>query len=166
MNNLFGISSSRKQWPLLRALFFPILVIGLGMFITNHSNGRLYLSLITASGGLGGVLSATRFPYMNIPHREKQNRYVVGFLTDILAGVAGAYIVFLILPDRLIMPVENLGEPSLETEELLVNIKLIAISIVGGYLGRALLERVGKDLFSKVKILEKKAVLTEQKNSR
>jgi hypothetical protein len=47
---------------------FPILVVVLAMLITSHNNGKLYLSLITASGGLGGVLSATRLSYLNIPH--------------------------------------------------------------------------------------------------
>jgi hypothetical protein len=162
MKNLFSISKSGKQCPLLIALIFPILVIALAIFITNHSYGKLYLSLITASGGLGGILSATRFPYINIPHLENPHRYVIGFLTDVMAGIAGAYIVFLILPDRLITPLGNNGDPYLETRELLVNIRLIAISIFGGYLGRALLERVGEDLFSKVKTIEAKLGEVEQ----
>jgi hypothetical protein len=159
MDKLLAILTFRKrllpvQWPLLIALFFPILVIVLGMLITSHNNGRLYLSLITASGGLGGVLSATRLPYMNTPHAEEPNRYVIGFLTDVLAGIAGAYIVFLVFPDRFIMPPGNDGDTVDETVELRINITLIAISVVGGYLGRALLDRVGEDLFSMVKSLK------------
>jgi len=163
MNNLFRISKTSRQWPLLIALIFPILVIGLGMFITNHNNGKLYLSLITAAGGLGGILSATRFPSIKIPHIERPNKYVIGFLTDVIAGIAGAYIVFLILPNHLIMPPVNNGDPYLETKELLVNIRLIAISIVGGYLGRALLEKVGEDLVSQVKTIEAKVDEVDQR---
>ena len=163
MDKLLAISSSRKQWPLLIALIFPILVVVLAMLITSHNNGRLYLSLITASGGLGGVLSATRLSYLNIPHEEKPNKYVIGFLTDILAGIAGAYIVFLVFPDRFIVPPGNYGDTIDETIELRVNIKLIAISVVGGYLGRALLERVGEDLFSMVKSLKSQVEQVDEK---
>lgn len=148
---------------MLIALIFPILVVVLALLIASHNNGKLYLSLITASGGLGGVLSATRLSYMNIPHAEKPIRYVIGFLTDVLAGIAGAYIVFLIFPDRLIMPPGNYGDTIDVTIELRVNIKLITISLVGGYLGRALLERVGEDLFSMVKSLKSEVEQVDEK---
>jgi hypothetical protein len=163
MKNLARILRSSNQWPLLIALIFPIIVIVLGLFITNHPNGKLYLSLITACGGLGGVLSATRSPYMDIPHIEKPNRYVVGFLTDVLAGIAGAYIIIWIYPDHFILPSDNKGEPFTEIQELIVNVKIIAISIVGGYLGRALLERVGEDMIAKVNSMEAKVELSEKR---
>ena len=142
---------------------FPILVVVLAMLITSHNNGKLYLSLITASGGLGGVLSATRLSYLNIPHEEKPNKYVIVFLTDVLAGIAGAYIVFLVFPDRFFMPPGSYGDTIDETIELRVNIKLIAISMVGGYLGRALLESVGEDLFSMVKSLKLQVEQVDEK---
>jgi hypothetical protein len=142
---------------------FPILVVVLAMLIASHNNGKLYLSLITASGGLGGVLSATRLSYLNIPHEEKPNKYVIGFLTDVLAGIAGSYIVFLVFPDRFFMPPGNYGNTIDETIELRVNIKLIAISMVGGYLGRALLESVGEDLFSMVKSLKLQVEQVDEK---
>jgi hypothetical protein len=104
----------------------------------NEKNGakglpiqQKYLWLICLSGMFGGLLFGIRDKKLVIPHRKSKNIYEPGVVTDVLFGVAGGVVIFLILPGN-IKPEEN-------TISLL---KFIGVALIGGYGGRALVEKV------------------------
>ncbi len=90
-----------------------------------------HLWLICLSGMFGGLLFGIRDKKLVIPHRKSENIYEPGVITDVLFGVAGGVVIFLILPGD-IKPEEN-------TISLL---KFIGVALIGGYGGRALVEKV------------------------
>lgn len=92
---------------------------------------RNHLWLICLSGMFGGLLFGIRDKKLVIPHQEDKNIYEPGVITDMLFGVAGGVVIFLILPGD-IKPEEN-------TISLL---KFIGVALIGGYGGRALVEKV------------------------
>jgi tetratricopeptide (TPR) repeat protein len=80
----------------------------------------------------GGLLFGMKDKKLKLPHRNRRSENIVevGFLADILFGFAGGYVVFLILP-------------AFTFDINLANVvKIVALSTVGGYGGRALVERV------------------------
>jgi len=89
------------------------------------------LWLICLSGMFGGLLFGIRDKKLVIPHRKSENIYEPGVIADVLFGVAGGVVIFLILPGD-IKPEEN-------TISLL---KFIGVALIGGYGGRALVEKV------------------------
>lgn len=90
-----------------------------------------HLWLICLSGMFGGLLFGIRDKKLVIPHRKSENIYEPGVIVDVLFGVAGGVVIFLILPGD-IKPEEN-------TISLL---KFIGVALIGGYGGRALVEKV------------------------
>jgi len=92
---------------------------------------KKHLWLICLSGMFGGLLFGIRDKKLVIPHRKSENIYEPGVVTDVLFGVAGGVVIFLILPGN-IKPDEN-------TISLL---KFIGVALIGGYGGRALVEKV------------------------
>jgi hypothetical protein len=92
---------------------------------------KKHLWLICLSGMFGGLLFGIRDKKLVIPHRKSENIYEPGVITDVLFGVAGGVVIFLILPGD-IKPEEN-------TISLL---KFIGVALIGGYGGRALVEKV------------------------
>ena len=90
-----------------------------------------HLWLICLSGMFGGLLYGIRDKKLVIPHRKSENIYEPGVVTDVLFGVAGGLVIFLILPGNI--------TPEKDTISL---IKFIGVALIGGYGGRALVEKV------------------------
>ncbi|MGD9229935.1 MAG: hypothetical protein PVJ20_03895 [Desulfobacterales bacterium] len=90
-----------------------------------------HLWLICLSGMFGGLLFGIRDKKLVIPHRKSKNIYEPGVVTDVLFGVAGGVVIFLILPGNI--------TPEKDTISLL---KFIGVALIGGYGGRALVEKV------------------------
>jgi hypothetical protein len=107
-------------------------------------------------GIFGGLLFGIKEKKLVWPHRTS-DKYIAnpGFITDLLFGLAGGLVIYLILP----------GSFDFEAGGLEI-IKIISISIVGGYGGRALIEKVLaeqlKNLQSKVENLEKQTSTDNQ----
>ncbi len=59
---------------------------------------KKHLWLICLSGMFGGLLFGIRDKKLVIPHRKSENIYEPGVITDVLFGVAGGVVIFLILP--------------------------------------------------------------------
>lgn len=101
------------------------------------------LLLLTLAGSFGGLFYAMRDRKLEVPHKksDKDNYINPGLLVDCFAGIAGAYVVFLISPVQL-------GE--------LESIKILATGMLGGYGGRVLLDQALKGIlkedFEKLKI--------------
>lgn len=95
---------------------------------------------VTLSGAFGGLLYAIKEKKLELPYPEHNKVFNPGFLSDCLAGLAGAYVVFLIVPGTF--------GPS-ETDDPIEIIKVLGMAVVGGYGGRGLMDKVLDDLIAK-----------------
>ena len=86
--------------------------------------------LIGAAGIFGGLLFGIKDRRLVLPHRTSKSVIDPGFLVDFFFGLAGGYVIFMLVPGDF-----NIGDPW-------NIIKIVAVAIVGGYGGRALVEKV------------------------
>ena len=112
-----------------------------------YFNTWIVVLIVGVAGMFGGLLYGIKDKKMVIPHQSSKKTLNPGFLTDLLFGLAGGLVIYMIVPGSF-----NLEAGGFEL------VKIMAVAIVGGYGGRALVERVLaqqiKDLESKVEILE------------
>ncbi len=106
------------------------------------SDGATIFVMITIAGAFGGLLYTARDSGLEFPYRDPDNKHVLnlGWVADCGYGIAGAYVVFLILPTEL----TTAGTPSnslLSSSSILGLVKLLAMALVGGYGGRSLVDR-------------------------
>ena len=173
--------AARRPPLVFGALSFLILLFSVAsaILIIKQVNHVLTFLLITGFGALGGILHATRNRRIEIPHPDLDGnsrdgeRYFLGYWTDILDGIAGAYVIFLLLPDSIVDPnnlmdhlfatdkvtplntiTKSLPDSIKEFQYVRELFRIIAISLVGGYTGRALMEKIQTDLLQVKKDLE------------
>ena len=98
----------------------------------NVPTAYLLWLVVAGAGMFGGFLFGIKDKTLTLPHRK--SKYVIepGFVGDCLFGLAGGFLVFILLPGNFEF---NLAKP----EEI---IKIVAVAVVGGYGGRALVEKV------------------------
>lgn len=147
-----SVSTKRNNFFFVSFGFLVLLVL-LAVLVTNHPYGRLYFVLITISGAVGGILSATRFAPKN------SQGITLDWYHDILYGVTGAYLAFWIVPASYSIP--KLQDQDSELLEMKVLTHVIGLSIIGGYAGRSLCDKISGELLAKYKDLENKVVNTE-----
>ena len=87
--------------------------------------------LIGVGGAVGGLLFGMRDKELELPHWEDKHVWNPGFLADILFGLAGGVIIFIIVPGTF-----NYQQGGWEI------IKILALAGVGGYGGRAVVEKI------------------------
>lgn len=87
--------------------------------------------LVGGAGMFGGFLFGIKDKRLVLPHRTAKYVIEPGFLGDCLFGLAGGFLVFILLP----------GNFSFELNSWEV-VKIVAVAVVGGYGGRALVEKV------------------------
>jgi hypothetical protein len=87
--------------------------------------------LIAVGGMVGGFLFGIRDRRLELPHREDQHSWNPGCLVDILFGLAGGFVIFIIVPGSF-----DYRAGGWET------IQILALAGVGGYGGRALVEKL------------------------
>jgi len=132
------------------AVAIPLIVVSLtlGYFVGLYvrmgapwSAGASIFAMITAVGAFGGLLYAVRDSGLELPHRDADKQHVIrlGWVADCAYGIAGAYVVFLILPTDLTG--NGTAEDLLSSGSVLGLLKLLAVSVVGGYGGRSLVDR-------------------------
>ena len=109
-----------------------------------------HYTLITA-GAVGGLAYAVRSGTFTFPGRVSAG-WKVGFLGDILHGVIGAYVIYLLLPFEI--EAETTG-PVTST------VKFVALALLGGYAGRMIIDRA-----LEVTIRKLEAEVEQQKISR
>jgi len=113
----------------------------------------LTLSVVAFSGGFGGLLFAmrqsTRGSQLFTPQFsfDEESRWLdIGCLSDAFYGVAGAFVIFLVTPG-MSEAVPNVAMISasarIETVDLL---EVIAVAVVGGYAGRALMDKASDSI--------------------
>jgi len=121
--------------------FFAYMFLGLMLFsIVGYAVADSILSfkpkpllMLTLAGAFGGLSYAIRDRNLELPHISTENDYTInlGLLADCFAGIAGAYIVFLVVP----IQSDRLG--TVEGD-----VRLLATGILGGYGGRSLVDQV------------------------
>lgn len=91
------------------------------------------LMMLTLAGAFGGLAYAIRDRKLELPRVDPLDEYTIhlGLLADCFAGIAGAYIVFLVVP----LQTDRLG--TVEGD-----VRLLATGILGGYGGRSLVNQV------------------------
>lgn len=122
--------------------------------------------LLAAIGAIGGLLFGIRDRRLELPRYIKAQReddsqkggYIqLGVIADLIFGIAGGYVIFLILPS---IP---------DTNDLWGLIKIVALSLIGGYSGRAVVEKVASDQLKqteeKVSVLERKLTKSEERDA-
>ena len=85
---------------------------------------------VTFSGAMGGILFAIQNKSLELPRKNDNSTFYLGFISDMFVGISGAYVIFLILPFDL---------DSSQNIESIGNSKIIATAILGGYAGRSML---------------------------
>ncbi len=135
-------------YGLLLGIFLIILVeilIGYHLEVTGKSIAvDKFLLHVTFSGAMGGLLFSIQNKTLKLPSKEDDSTFELAFLSDIFAGIAGAYLIFLILP----FDINTSKVGSLDSME---NLKIIATGILGGYGGRSVLrlayQKLALDIF-------------------
>ncbi len=120
--------------------------------------------IITVAGAFGGLLYTVRDSGLEFPHRDPEKDHVIklGWVADCFYGIAGAYVVFLILPTEL----TTAGTPSkslLSSGSILGLVKLLAMALVGGYGGRSLVDRALANIAKDAEEAKKSAEETKKK---
>lgn len=120
-----------------------------------ESRGCLHSSilLIALPGAVGGLLYSMRERKLVLPRFHSDAPYTLdpGFVSDIWFGIAGAYIAFLIVPGNFKFdPTAAKADP----EAFWAFVKITALAIVGGYGGRALVDKALADIARKIDRVE------------
>lgn len=102
----------------------PGIFLGYAIFTSESA-----LLLLTFAGVLGGLSYAMRERQIELPHSQPDKEHMInlGILADCFVGVAGAYVVFLIIPSN----IDDLN-----------SIQVLATGVIGGYGGRILITQV------------------------
>lgn len=128
------------------------------------SPNAAFFTVITFAGAFGGLLYTARDSGLEFPHRNPDNPHILnlGWVADCAYGIAGAYVVFLILPTEL-----NTGHPVPDALQnngsILGLIKLLALALVGGYGGRSLVDRALSNIAKEAEEAKKSAAETKEK---
>lgn len=124
------------------------------------NQSRALITIITLAGAFGGLLYTARDNGLEFPHRNPDNPHVLnlGWVADCAYGVAGAYVVFLILPTELV------PQESLKNSEWIPSfIKHLALALVGGYGGRSIVDRALSNIAKQAEEAKKDAAETKEK---
>jgi len=106
------------------------------------------LFTVAAGGAFGGVvLGMVRETRYRI-HMPGGNKMEIGFFGDALVGIAAALSIFTIAGSILNISFDKLNEP----EEF---IKIIALSVLAGFAGISLLQKLSENLINKVREINK-----------
>jgi len=128
----------------LSVLFTLVIGYFLGFYIRAgvpwSENASIFL-IILSSGAFGGLLYTARDSGLELLHRDPDNQYQIklGWVADCAFGIAGALVVFLVVPTEL-NNAEN-GSSILSTGSVMDIIRLMALALVGGYGGRSLVDK-------------------------
>ncbi len=127
-----------------------------------NGNATVFLFIVLA-GAFGGLLYTARDSGIEFPHRDPEHKHILklGWIADCAFGIAGAFVVFLILPTEI---ATNAQTKSLSDIVSTVDlIKLLAIALVGGYGGRSLVDRALANLTKDVEEAKENAKEAKEK---
>lgn len=103
------------------------------------TGGSVMFTMVTlfVTGGIGGLLYALSNQKLTLPHVTNENEINLGFVSDMLFGMAGAFVIFLVLPGDFLV------------EDTTTLIKFLGIALAGGYGGRSIVDRYLASLLKK-----------------
>jgi len=110
---------------------------------------------IALAGGFGGLLYTAREGGLTLPHRDPKSPsiYQLGWIADCAFGIAGAFVVFLLIPTEI--GSESRDISGLFEMPVFDQMKITALAIVGGYGGRSLVDRAFSNLADRVEQVQK-----------
>lgn len=117
-------------------------------FVLPHLNATLIL--LTVAGACGGALYAMRNKELVPPHMS-DSVINPGWLGDCFFGVAGAYVISLIVPGKFPSDITSTESSGVE-----VIIQVLATGIIGGYGGRSIIDRALDNIVNRQDKLENK----------
>jgi len=141
--------------------FFVGYFLKVGFHLNTNANPFI---IIILAGAFGGLLYTARDSGIEIPHRDPENKHIIklGWVADCAYGIAGAFVVFLILPTEI--AIVNSEQTSLLSSISSIGlVKLIAISLVGGYGGRSLVDRALENIAKKADEAKEEAKAATEK---
>jgi hypothetical protein len=109
------------------------------MLIAMGQNTYTLFTVVSLSGIFGGILYGMKDKRIELPYKKSKHIIVPGLFLDILFGLAGGFIIFMIVP----------GEFDVYSGEFEF-MKVISVAILGGYGGRALVEKVFEQQIQKL----------------
>lgn len=125
-----------RKWRFDNVLTGVIGGILLGIVIAAIFNTVFHLQpsvyLITAGGAFGGWLYGMRGQRLIMPKKRADGDFDPGWIADCAFGIAGGYVIFLLVPGTFDAPTGAESWPV---------VKVIAAAVIGGYAGRALFDR-------------------------
>lgn len=90
---------------------------------------------VTFFGGLGGLIFSIQSRSLKLPEiQSSESEIDLGFVADILVGISGSFIIFLILP----FDFNSQNQGGSGNQSGFEGLKIVATSILGGYAGRSL----------------------------
>lgn len=95
-------------------------------------DGICALIVCALSGAFGGLVYSAKDNKLSLPGLAEDGSYQLGWLADILFGVAGGVVIFLLYPGEITL---------LKPDDISGIIKFTGLGIVGGYGGRLFLEK-------------------------
>ena len=128
------------------------------------------LTMLALTGAFGGLLYTARESGLELIHRNSNgptpNVINLGWLADCAYGVAGAFVVFLILPTDISSNGTNGSMFSngdlFDKANTLVLVKFLALALVGGYGGRSLVDRALANLAREVEDVKNRSIKAEE----
>ena len=133
--------------------------VGVGTWVTSGltwTAGSKVWTLITVAGAFGGMLYTFRDGGLVTPHAVdgQAHHYNLGWIADCAYGIAGAYVIFLLLPTEIGGPGEDADVLSGSPFD---QMKLLGLALVGGYGGRSLVDRALANLVKKIDDVQQSA---------
>jgi tetratricopeptide (TPR) repeat protein len=133
--SIITIIAVLANFPQTYSKFKLLFSFGIGILLSSliheiHAPEQLIFVLqATLTGAAGGLLYSMQSRKLERP-LINNSTINPGFLVDCCTGIAGAYIVFLLIP----------GDYDSNTEDITYLIKILALGLIGGYAGRNLLD--------------------------
>lgn len=151
--------------------FMGLLILGLGLCAAFGALVYFWqdvpILVVSLSGALGGLIYCALRDDRLYRLRFERDSVDLGLLLDLLVGMAGAYVVFLVLPEDLLgeqLKATLKGNPEVAPSPL-DGIKFAAIALAGGYGGRTLIDQILGEFVKEIQVLQTRVNTLDSSNS-
>lgn len=137
---------------IMLAGFVASIIYITGLVFRSGDREDFILLAASLSGAFGGILFALNDRMLELPHIEDANRINFGFLSDCAFGMAGGFVVFLIIPFN----------NDINSANQIEMVKFLAVTLIGGYAGRALVEKYSTEFESRIGKVEQEVQVQKE----